>query len=159
VSTTFVRRNVRAVLFRHARVGVTTLFGVRPIGTPFTALLCVLMRRNEMLGRHRDPAATYDKLQIAQVDKHTKGLPQDEDRILPVERVPEQHQTADDGEDPERDRDDALAGALGRNPLHYKAHGEHCLCHVANENSPTRGANEYFVQIVADSVSICCFLQ
>ena len=38
-------------------------------------------------------------------------------RIFPVKRIAEQHQPAANGNDPEGSRDDALAGALGRDPL------------------------------------------
>ena len=76
------------------------------------------------LRRRALPTAPDDELQIAQVDEDTKRLPDDEHRVLAVERVAEQHQAAADREHPECGRHHALARPLRGDPLHHEAHGK-----------------------------------
>src|SRR5215831_3983928 len=68
-----------------------------------------------------------DQVEVAEIDEEAGALAEDEDGVLTVDRVDEERQPPADREEPERERDHALAPALGRDPLHEKAHGEECL--------------------------------
>src|SRR5262249_3082725 len=73
-----------------------------------------------------------DQIQIAAVHEQTCPLAQHEHRVETIDRVDEQREPAADGEEPERVRDDALLLALGRDPLHEKAHREERLAEEAH---------------------------
>src|SRR6476660_544575 len=103
-------------------------------------------------GGRSGAATAHDKLQIAQIDEHAEGLPYDEHRVFPVERVTEQHQTAADREHPERGRHDTPAGAFRGYPLHDETHGEQRLCDIADQNSPIHASDEYIVEIAANGL-------
>src|SRR5512146_3133136 len=98
----------------------------------------------------RRPAAADDKLQIAQIDEHAERLPDDEHRVLAIERVAEQHQAAADREHPERGRHHTAPGPLRGDPLYHEAHGEHPLRDVTDQDAPIGIADEHLVQIAAD---------
>src|SRR5882672_2432087 len=92
------------------------------------------------------------EIEVARVDEHAKTLAQDEHRVADVERIAEQQHSAADREEPEGDRHDHLAGALGGDPLHEKAHREHDLCDIAEQHPPLEFGDEDLVQIGADRV-------
>src|SRR5262245_6968265 len=98
----------------------------------------------------RAPAVAQLEVQVARVDEHTEALAEDEDRIADIERIAEQQQPAADREEPERDRHHHLSRALGCDPLHHKAHGEHDLRHIAEQYPPLEFGYENVVQVVAD---------
>src|SRR5262249_18733222 len=52
--------------------------------------------KNQGLCSRRSATAAHDELQIAQIHEYAEGLSDDENRILPVKRVPEQHQSTAD---------------------------------------------------------------
>src|SRR5690606_35711803 len=58
----------------------------------------------DVSGRRALAATAHDELQVANIDEDAEGLTDDEDRILPVQRIAEQHQPAADREHPERRR-------------------------------------------------------
>src|SRR3569623_3215619 len=97
-------------------------------------------------------AAAQHELQIAQIDKNAERLTDDEDRILAIQCVAEQHDAAADREHPERRRHDAAAGALGCDPLHDEAHREEKLRHIAEQNAPVGAADEYVMEIAANGL-------
>jgi hypothetical protein len=69
-------------------------------------------------------AATFARSATAKgliVDEDTGGPPEDEHRVLPVDRVGKQDHAANDAEVPEGDRDDRLPAALGGDPLDQEA--------------------------------------
>src|SRR4030095_7793407 len=74
------------------------------------------------LCRRRGAAVADDELQIAQIHEETTGVTDENPIRLRVQRTPENHHPPADGDNPECGRHHALAGALGRNPLHHKAH-------------------------------------
>src|SRR6478735_8418285 len=97
-----------------------SLIGNRPI------------RKSRRLSRRCGASATHDELQIAQIHEYTECLPNDENGILSVKSVTEQHQSAANGEHPERGWYYTFSGTFGGNPLHDKTHGEHHLRDVAD---------------------------
>src|SRR5262245_37268941 len=104
-----------------------------------------LLRRDR-----RAPPVAQLEVQVARVDEHAEALAEDEDWIADIERIAEQQQPAADREEPERDRHDHLSRALGRNPLHHEAHGEHDLHQIAEQHPPLELGYENVVQVVAD---------
>ena len=95
-------------------------------------------------------ALTQHKVQVAQVNEDAERLAGDEHRIPAIERIDQQHQTATDRENPERQRNDAAAGALGRDPLHQKSHGEKALGNEAHQHPPIEPGDEDILQVRAD---------
>src|SRR4030095_16223337 len=73
-----------------------------------------------------------NEVEIARVHEEPGGLADHEHRIPPVDRVGQERQAAAQGEIPEVSRDDALALALGRNPLDEKARREEGLAEKAD---------------------------
>src|SRR5262249_14815416 len=97
-------------------------------------------------------AATIAQLEIevARVDKNSESLAQDENRVADIKGIEkEQHATAD-REKPEGDRHHHFSRALGGDPLHQEAHGEHDLRHVTEQHPPLELGHEDFVQVAAD---------
>ena len=82
----------------------------------------------------RDLAITHHKIKIAQVNEYAERLAGDEDHVLAVERIDQKQNSAADREQPERHRNDAMAGALRGDPLHQKARREQRL---GNEDRAT----------------------
>ena len=74
----------------------------------------------------------------------------DEDRILAIDGIAQQHQAAADREDPERGRHHAAPGPLGGDPLHDEAHGEQNLRDVADQQTPIHVAEKDVVQVAAE---------
>ncbi len=58
-----------------------------------------------------------DEPEIAAIDEEAGGLTEDEDRIVPMDGVDEQHQPPADAQVPEGGRYDARLQALGGEPL------------------------------------------
>ena len=84
-------------------------------------------------GRQRRPAVAHDKIKIAQIDENPGALAGDEHRVLAVERIDQQQDTAEDREYPER-RGTTLWPARSRSdPLHHETHGEQPLGDKADD--------------------------
>src|SRR5450755_887576 len=94
------------------------------------------------------PAVDDDKIEVADIDHKAQRLARDEDRVSAVERVDQQQRAAADREEPERDRNDASAGALGRDPLYHEAHGEESLRHESEQHPGVELDDEDVMQIV-----------
>src|SRR5262245_15431477 len=90
------------------------------------------------------------EIEVARVDENSESLVQDENRVADIEGIEqEQHATAD-REEPEGDRHHHFSRALGGDPLHQEAHGEHDLRHVTEQHPPLELGHEDFVQVAAD---------
>ncbi len=69
-------------------------------------------------------ALLEDQHNVADIDQRRDALAEDDHRLALHDAVDQRHQPAAHREDPECERDDALAGALARDPLHQEAAGE-----------------------------------
>src|SRR5947209_9470695 len=92
------------------------------------------------------------EVEIARINEHAKALSENKHRVADIERVGEQEKPAADGEEPERDRHHHLAGALGGDPLHHEAHGEHDLREITEQHPPLELLDEHFVEVLAKLV-------
>src|SRR6516162_5148179 len=88
--------------------------------------------------------------EVARVDENSESLAQDENRVADIESVEQQQQAAADREEPEGNRHHHFSRALGGDPLHQEAHGEHDLRHVTEQHPPLELGHEDFVQVAAD---------
>ena len=75
-----------------------------------------------------------DEVQIARIDKQAGALAENENQVLPVNRIRAQGKPAADAEIPECVRNNAIPGFFRGDPLHDKAHGEHGLTKKAYDN-------------------------
>src|SRR6266508_2260973 len=83
-------------------------------------------------GFGQPPLLAPDQVEIAAVDEEPRRLAEDEDWIQAIDGIDQEREPTADGEEPERDRDDALLPPLGRDPLDQKAHREECLSQEAH---------------------------
>src|SRR5262245_32792648 len=98
----------------------------------------------------RAAAVAQLEIEVARVDENSESLAQDENRVADIEGIEqEQHATAD-REEPEGDRHHHFSRALGGDPLHQEAHGEHDLRHVTEQHPPLELGHEDFMQVAAD---------
>jgi hypothetical protein len=68
-----------------------------------------------------------DKPEISEIDKISRQIGQDEDRVHLMYGIREKDQTAYQAEVPEGNRNDTLFSLFGGDPLDQKPHGEHRL--------------------------------
>src|SRR5271156_3136241 len=92
-------------------------------------------------------AVAQHEIEVAQIDKDAERLAGDEDGVLAVERIEQKEEAAEDGKYPESQRDDAVAGALRRDPLHPKARREQKLRRDAKRDPPIEPGDEHVGQI------------
>src|SRR6266403_2142692 len=79
------------------------------------------------MGSNRMTLLAPDQIQVSRVNENACPLAEDEDGIEAVESIGEERQSPANGEEPERQRDDALFPPLGGDPLDHEAHGKERL--------------------------------
>src|SRR5262245_58740252 len=94
-----------------------------------------LGHRSVWLGMSRGQSLMLaaDEVEVATVDEQPGPLAENEDRVQSIDGVGEEGEPAADREEPERERNHALAFPLGGDPLHEEAHGETRLPQEAHQ--------------------------
>src|SRR5215471_6943324 len=90
------------------------------------------------------------EIDVARIDENSEALAQDENRVADIEGVEQEQHAAADREEPEGDRHHHFSRALGGDPLHREAHGEHDLRHVTEQHPPLELGHEDLVQVAPD---------
>src|SRR5262249_6502233 len=90
------------------------------------------------------------EIEVARIDENSEALAQDENRVADIEGVEQEQHAAADREEPEGDRHHHFSRALGGDPLHREAHGEHDLRHVTEQHPPLELGYEDLVQVAPD---------
>src|SRR5574343_131964 len=89
-------------------------------------------------GRRLASLALEMQVQVAEIDGQRQRLPEDEDRIAPVDGIDDQHQAAGDAEIPEGQRHDDALFLFARPPLDDETHHEQGLAAKANADPDQR---------------------
>src|SRR5262245_31096138 len=95
------------------------------------------------------PALARNQHDIAHVDKRGQSLAKNNHRLTLHQTVDERHQASDHGEYPERERNDAFASTLTRDPLHDKAARKSQLGDEAEGQPEVKLVPEDFTEVVA----------
>lgn len=68
-----------------------------------------------------------DKIQVPAVDKQTSTLPDDENRILAMDRIDQQQAGPNDAQVPEQNGDNTFSGPFTCDPLNEESCRKQCL--------------------------------
>jgi hypothetical protein len=138
----------------YAVTEMLTLFGVGSSWDDFESLAvlfdCTAYRTVARSGFDSAAPLTQHEIDISYINEHAECLPSDEYRVAAIERISQEQRAAADRQQPERQRDDALAGALGGDPLHHEARGKEGLRDEAKQHPGIDPDDEHVVQVAAD---------
>src|SRR5512139_796869 len=82
------------------------------------------------------PLLPADEVEVPEIDQEAHPLADDEDRVLPDDRVGQEQGAPPDAEIPERHGDDALLVLLGVKPLDEEPHEEKRLAREPQDEDP-----------------------
>src|SRR3979409_1289368 len=95
-------------------------------------------------------ALAEDQHDVAHIDQRCEPLAEDDHGLALHKAIDERHQPSDHRENPERERHDALAGALARDPLHDEATREGKLRDQAERQPEVELVPKDLPEIIAD---------